>query len=233
MLYIKRSWLYRFRRHAIVRGIASVILLIGVGVGTYYGWMAYQRYSIAQNLPTEHEMRADPAVRQSAEGRGEAIPDEDFIASYKAKPEHPQTLTIDKLGVYARTLPMGVNPDNSMQAPVNIFDSGWYTEGALPGQEGAVVVDAHASGPTRQGLFAYLDTLQVGDTARLKRGDGQNFNYRVVKVETVPLADIDMQKVLQVHGDAKEGLNLITCAGEWLKGQSTYDKRVVVYTERI
>ena len=67
-------------------------------------------------------------------------------------------------------MPMPVNGDGSMQAPINIYDAGWYTGGVRPGDKGAAVIDAHASGPTRQGLFAYLDTLKQGDNIIVEKG---------------------------------------------------------------
>ena len=120
-----------------------------------------------------------------------------------------------------------------MQAPVNIFDSGWYGASAKPGTPGATVIDAHASGATREGLFAYLDTLTIGDELSLERGDGQTFTYRVTHTETIPLNEVDMTKLLTPYGTATEGVNLITCTGSWLPDQKTYDHRVMVYTERV
>jgi LPXTG-site transpeptidase (sortase) family protein len=120
-----------------------------------------------------------------------------------------------------------------MQAPVNIYDSGWYGGSAKPGTPGATVIDAHASGATRQGLFAYLDTLKVGEQLSIERGDGQTFNYEVTHTEIVPLTEVDMSKLLAPYGDATEGVNLITCTGTWIPDQKTYDHRVLVYTKRV
>jgi hypothetical protein len=55
----------------------------------------------------------------------------------------------------------------------------------------------------------------------------------VVHVETVPKESVDMQEVLRTYGDATEGLNLMTCTGTWIKDERTYDKRAIVYTERV
>ncbi len=85
-------------------------------------------------------------------------------------PDLPRVLSIPKLNTKARIMPMPVNGDGSMQAPINIYDAGWYTGGVRPGDKGAAVIDAHASGPTRQGLFAYLDTLKQGDNIIVEKG---------------------------------------------------------------
>ena len=128
---------------------------------------------------------------------------------------------------------MSVTSKGAIQAPTNIFDSGWYTGSAKPGTAGAGLIDAHASGATRQGLFAYLDTLKDGDKLSVEVGNGESLNYAVVHKETVDLKTIDVGALLKPYQGVKEGINLITCAGTWLPDEATYDKRVLIYTERI
>ena len=126
---------------------------------------------------------------------------------------------------------MGVNKDGSMQSPINAYDAGWYTGSVRPGQLGAAAIVGHASGPTREGLFAYLDKLKAGDIVEIERGDGTKLTYSVVKTETVALKNVDMNKFLRpVDGEA-EGLNLMTCAGSWVESSKTRDQRVIVYTK--
>jgi LPXTG-site transpeptidase (sortase) family protein len=169
----------------------------------------------------------------SQEGSDESDLGPGLIDSYSVAPDMPRVLSIAKIGVTARVIPMGTNADKSVQSPVNIFDSGWYTGSSKPGEKGAVFIDAHASGATRQGLFAYLDQLEKGDTLSLEKGDGSTLTYRVVGKETVPLADVNMTKVLQPYDGVKKGLNLMTCAGQWVQDKETYDHRVVIYTEQV
>jgi LPXTG-site transpeptidase (sortase) family protein len=155
------------------------------------------------------------------------------LESYKVAPDEPRLLKIEALKIQARIRPMGVNSIGAVQAPINIYDSGWYTNSTKPGGIGAVFIDGHASGATRKGLFAYLDTLKNGNTVSIERGDGEVYNYKVVHVETVSKDTVDMDDALRPYGDAKEGLNLMTCTGKWIEAEKTYDKRVIVYTERV
>lgn len=104
---------------------------------------------------------------------------------------------------------------------------------SIPGEPGAAFIDGHASGATRVGLFAYIDTLKEGNTVTVEKGDGTVLTYKVVHVETVSKDAVDMNKVLHTYNDVKEGLNLMTCTGKWVKDQKTLDKRAIVYTERI
>lgn len=189
------------------------------------------------NAKTDTQLEAvvggGTAPTSDQEGKDETEVPSDVLSKYVVAPDLPRALYIDKLDVAARILPMSVNAAGSIQAPVNIYDAGWYTGSVKPGETGAVFIDGHASGPTRQGLFAYLDTLQEGDTLRLEKGDGTELNYKVVHTEVVPLSDIDMKKVLLPNNGVTKGLNLMTCTGKWLPKENTYDHRVVIYTQQI
>lgn len=213
--------------------LITALLIILLAVSTYFVVDAWRAREEAARL-AERALRVDatPEERQAGEGRDEKTPAEDALENYTVAPDQPRALYIDTIDVAARILPMGVNPDGSMQAPINIFDSGWYTGSAVPGTPGAAVIDAHASGPSRKGLFAYLDTLKEGDTLEVEMGDGARYAYRIVHLETVDLDKVDMEKLLRPYGDRAEGLNLITCAGSWLRDSRTFDQRVLVYAER-
>ena len=176
---------------------------------------------------------ATPEQRQEAEGTDESTPPVDTLAKYVVSPEMPRIITIEKIGVKARVLQMGINPDGSMQAPIGIYDAGWYANSARPGTTGAAVIDAHSSGPTKLGLFGRLDELVVGDLVHVERGDGSKLRYRVINKESVEKDKVDMKKLLSVYGEGSEGLNLITCSGTWVKGQATFSNRTIVYTEKV
>lgn len=170
---------------------------------------------------------------QAQEGRDETELSTQMLANYKVANDAPRALYINKLKVAARILPMATNKDGSIQAPVNIFDSGWYTGSMKPGQVGAMFIDGHASGPTRLGLFGNLDRLANGDTLQVEKGDGTKLTYKVVHTEIIPLEGLDMNKALLPYGRTVRGLNLMTCTGTWIQSKQTFDHRVVVYTEQI
>lgn len=156
-----------------------------------------------------------------------------LISQYSVAPDKPRVVSIPSISVKARVIPMGVNPDKSVQSPVNIFDSGWYNGSSKPGEDGAMFIDAHASGPTRMGLFAYLDTLEKDDEVMVEKGDGTTLTYKVVHKEILLLENLDMNKALNPYGDTQKALNLMTCIGEWIEDKQTYDHRVIIYTEQV
>lgn len=228
----KRKW-FQFSKRSL---LVVVPLLLVLGAGGYYGadtWLA-QHQSQPQLSPTAHAASGD-AVKDS-EGTDVSPVPVSALDNYVVAADLPRALTIDSLHISARILPMSVNKDNSMQAPVNINDSGWYTSSSKPGTPGAMVIDGHASATNSAvhlGLFSELGTLDNGDIVTVEKGDGTKLSYKVVYKETVALAAIDMKKVMLPYGQATEGLNLITCAGKWTNANTTLDHRTVVYTERI
>lgn len=221
---------------SLLKTILIFIIVIGVVSAGYFGSIVLLQHfnpkAASGAAPSKNDAYAGlPDAAQEATDEAE-VP-KSAVAEYSVAADMPRYLSIAKLNVKARILPMGINSEGAVQAPVNIYDSGWYKGGAKPGTSGAAFIDAHASGSTRQGLFAYLDTLKNGDKVSVEQGDGTIFNYKVVHVETVARDAVDMDKALKVYSGAAEGLNLMTCTGKWIANQETYDKRVVVYTERV
>ncbi len=210
--------------------VTAMFVLALTGYVSIDTWVTNSEVKMAMADKEEKSFKSESLL---GEGEDEEAVADTAIDSYVVAPDAPRVLSIDKINVKARVLPMSVNRDGSIQAPININDSGWYTASAKPGQQGASFIDAHASGVTRDGLFAYLDTLVIGDVVTVERGDGEVFKYEVMHTESVHMDAVDMKKALRTYGGASEGLNLMTCAGKWVNDKKTYDQRVIVYTKRI
>lgn len=216
--------------------IALIVMLLVGGYLLVSGSLAYYRYlqdmeRYAKEVEVASGDNATPEQKQAAEGKDEE-PREDALANYRVPATHPRVIYIDKIGVKGRVLALGLNPDQSIQATVNIFDTAWYTGSSKPGEPGVSLISGHASGPSREGLFAYVDTLNSGDKLTIERGDGSKLVYQVENKEEYPLDQVDMSKVLSADDD-EDRLNLITCSGEWLKDMTTFNKRTIIYTRRI
>lgn len=224
-----RRKLFDVKRWGLI-GTAVVVL----GLTSYVSldtWLANTKVSNELNATAKADGGGTWTTDQ--EGQDETKIPKSSLANYAVAADLPRALYIDKLNIAARILPMSVNTVGSIQAPLNINDSGWYSGSVKPGETGAVFIDGHASGPTREGLFAYLDTLKEGDTLQVEKGDSTKLTYKVVHTEVVPLADLDMKKVLLPYQNVNRGLNIMTCTGKWLPREKTYDHRVVVYTQQI
>jgi LPXTG-site transpeptidase (sortase) family protein len=229
----KQGLFSRLTPSKLALGILSVAILATTGYVSIDTLRTNNTVAAEYSGQAQNDSVTDQTNTKNGEGRDEKTLPANTLANYKVAPGLPRALYIDKLKIASRIMPMSINNDGSVQAPRNIYDSGWYTGSMKPGEIGAVFIDGHASGPTREGLFAYLDTLKVGDTLQLEKGDGARLKYKVVHTEVVPLKDFDMNQVLRPYDHVVRGLNLMTCTGAWIDSKKTYDHRVTVYTEEI
>lgn len=152
------------------------------------------------------------------------------IDSHMVAPNEPRVIRIPSIAAEARVLGLALTDSGDLAAPVNVFDAGWYTSSAHPGDPGgAIVIDGHVSGPTQPGIFYNLKNLNPGDTISIERGDGQVFNFTVVDKRNFAASEVDMPSVLTSIDQSKLGLNLITCTGSFDSSTEQYSERVVVY----
>lgn len=221
----------RGRKFRLIRNGLVILVIIAAGYVGISTWLANSRPK--PQLGQQPQTNSKPMTNPDVEGSDKSALPPDTIKNYKVTANLPRVLYIDKLKITARILPMGVNTDGNIQAPVNTNDSGWYTGSVKPGELGAMFIDGHASGASREGLFGSLDTLVIGDTLQVEKGDGSRLKYRVVHTETIDLANVDMRQALQVYGGAARGLNLMTCSGTWISGGKTLSKRVLVFTQQV
>lgn len=187
-------------------------------------------------MKTNQQVGAQAAAPRSTvhtdENPDEKDPGPNAVRSYKVAPDMPRRISVAKIGVNARIRAMGVKSDNQLMAPTSIYDAGWYQQSAKPGQNGAMLIDGHVSGRTRPGVFKKLDRLVAGDRITVERGDGQVFNYKVVKTQKYPKSAVDMTAAITPVVAGKQGLNLITCTGPLGAGATGYSERLVVFTVR-
>ncbi|MDO5480961.1 MAG: class F sortase [Candidatus Saccharibacteria bacterium] len=149
-------------------------------------------------------------------------------AEHVVAADRPRYLSIEKLGIVnARVLSVGTTSAGQLGTPLGIFDVGWYTESSKPGTGGAMLMDGHNGGPTKEGVFKHLPSLESGDIIKLERGDGKIFNYRVVENLTFSISDANTNMSMMFFSAEPgiEGLNLITCTGQWSQAQRTYLSR--------
>jgi LPXTG-site transpeptidase (sortase) family protein len=151
--------------------------------------------------------------------------------SYEA-PSMPVRLIIPAIGVDANIQSVGMwwKVPTDMGIPTNFTDVGWYNLGPRPGEPGSAVIDGHLDGATvAQAVFYNLGKLQPGDSVEVVDAGGKTLHFVVVATK---LFDYNATTTDIFNNDtSKARLNLITCAGDWVKGQGQYNQRVVVFTE--
>lgn len=219
-LYLERKEGLK-RRHWLM--IASIPLIIAIG------WFGYSWFTTGEKPP----LVPVPAAALADTSVDETPLTQQQIDNYKVDADKPRYITIPALGVEkARVQSVGLNEAKQIDTPANISDTAWYDESALPGQGfGVVVINGHNGGITRNGVFAGLDRLKLDDEIIIERGDGKKLTYKVVENRTETLEEANktgLKRLMEPYDTSKEGLGLITCAGNWIPRDKVFDKRVLL-----
>lgn len=207
---------------------ARWILILFVIVLSATAWSAYSWYM----------QRLEPPVIPLPDAVTDSIVDESVVPkaavdNYTVPATHPRYISIPSLGIArARVQEVGLTKTNALDTPRNISDTAWYRQSAHPGEGyGVVLIDGHNGGMSRDGVFVNLDKLKTNDQIIIERGDGQIYTYRVVEDRTESLRDVNttgMERLMTPYDSTKEGLGLITCAGNWSPHSRQFDKRILV-----
>lgn len=161
-------------------------------------------------------------------------PSTQTVAAYTVAPSLPKYLAIPAIHItQARVVRLGHLADGQIVSPGNIYDSGWYEDSAKPGQPGAMFIFGHVSSWTADGVFYNLHTLKPGDLVTITRGDNKKFTYKVATSKIYDYEHVNMQQVLAPIDPGAAGLNLMTCAGDIIKGTSEFNERLVVFASLV
>lgn len=210
-----------------VTAVVIAVLGIGVSINTFFiNRQAKQQVAVlSSSSETEHDGDELPAGGIPDESE----PDPSSLRDYTVAPEMPRFIRIPKIGVENRVIGVGVNDQNQLGAPANIFDAGWYRGSALPGERGTALIDGHVSGPTTPGVFKELKQLNEGDIIEIERGSGEVITYEVTGKQSYPYDETDMAAALTSSIPGRNGLNLITCDGKFNAADNNYEDRLIVF----
>ena len=220
------------RKNAILRLVASLLILVGlILLGVYIYWHYTGEKIVDLNIPINIAIMPD-----NSEVVEQEVTEEE-VKSHNVPADQPRYLTVSQLGVrQARILSVGLDKDNRIGTPVNIYDAAWFNQSGKQGQsEKVIFLDGHNGGPTKDGIFKRLPNLTSGAIIEIERGDGIVSKYSVIENYTKPLATFDttkMQKVLTPINN-QETLAIISCAGKWVQATRTYTDRVVIKATKI
>lgn len=144
----------------------------------------------------------------------------------------PQRLRIDSIGVSADIVGLGLNPDRTVEVPQNPAQTGWFSEGPVPGQAGSSVVLGHVDSVDGPAVFHGLDRLRPGDPIEVERSDGSVARFEVGRLATYANEDFPAQDVYAGSPD-RPALNLVTCGGEFDTERGGWQSNVIVFAEYI
>lgn len=145
----------------------------------------------------------------------------------------PVRLVIPRIGVDAPVKPVGVNAAGNLGVPSDAVHVAWYKYGPRPGAPGTAVIDGHLDTKgVPQAVFYDLNKLSPGDSIEVETADGRTLTFKVTATKTFAYDASDAQiKSLFASSGTAPGLNLITCAGDWMPGQKMYNERFAVFAK--
>lgn len=139
----------------------------------------------------------------------------------------PARLKVPSLGIDANVEEVGKKADNSMGTPKDFMDVGWWSEGSKPGAPGSAVFDGHVNNAlTKAGVFEHLTQIHKGDYITVSDASGKTLVYKVSEIDLYDTNEAPRASIFATSGPQQ--LVLITCDGEWVQDEHSFDKRLVV-----
>lgn len=138
----------------------------------------------------------------------------------------PLFIDIPRLGTHAPIVPLGLDEDGALAAPIDPDTVGWWQDGPGVGGPGNMLLDGHVDWAGRLRVFGLLKLLDTGDVIRVTDSDGLTRSYSVVwtrlyDADTAPLDEI-------FPTTPEEQLTLITCGGAFDHAARMYVSRWVI-----
>ncbi len=140
----------------------------------------------------------------------------------------PVRIRIAARGISARVFSVGIDTKaGALGVPRDIARSGWWRDGALPGDAaGSTVIAAHVDSATRgAGAFFRLGRAAKGDRVEVTTAGGRKVRYRVVSVKRYAKTALPVS-IWSRRGRAR--LVLVTCGGPFNAAAGHYRDNVVV-----
>lgn len=157
----------------------------------------------------------------------------------------PFKMVIDKIGVDAPVITMGVDqngvpevPTGPTHGPQSVYTASvvvWYNFSAKPGTGSNAVFAGHVTwlhDGVYPAVFYRLPSLAPGDTIKLENDGGAELDYTVSKVFSVDANDPNARQIM--GGTATDSLTIITCDGTFTQNPNdtvaggSYNQRLVI-----
>ncbi len=142
----------------------------------------------------------------------------------------PLRVEIPRVGIAASVVPLGLEPSGALEVPGNFGETGWWTGGPEPGEQGPAVIAGHVDSTSGPAVFYRLRELRPGDTVTVHRADGSAVDFVVDRVDQHPKAAFPTDAVYGQTPGAE--LRLITCGGTFDDASGHYLANFIVFAER-
>jgi sortase (surface protein transpeptidase) len=209
-------------------------IALGLAImGTVLVWVAVAKPSTPESAfdtaPDGHSMSTSPSASKPTSERSTARADQsdvrDKITGLVLPESDPVAVSIPRIGVQSRLVPLGLHSDGKMKLPDPPV-AGWFTGGPTPGALGPAVITGHVTwnGPA---VFYRLGSMRRGDQVIVKREDGKTAVFTVSRVARFSKSRFPSRAVYGTIDHA--GLRLITCGGTYDAARHRYLDNVVVF----
>lgn len=182
-----------------------------------------------EKITTGKSINASSSIDESS-----PKPSREDIYNYQRANDKPKRIEIQKIGVLAKVLDVGIDREGQIDVPVNLYDVGWYTGSSNPHEShGSAIIVGHIGGLYLPGVFDKLKELKSDDEISVVMGDNSIINYSVKEKNLLDASEMNMSSYLSYDIKKPAKLILITCGGRVDPTTRTYLGRVVVTAERI
>ena len=139
----------------------------------------------------------------------------------------PERIIISAIGVDAKVIDLGLNPDGTLEVPTNYAEAGWWTGGSQPGETGSAVIVGHVDSKTDPAVFYDLQLLSSGDLIQVADRNGRVVNFKVERLKQVPKDNFPTKEVYDMTSSPT--LRLVTCGGKFNRSSGHYLDNVIVF----
>lgn len=163
-----------------------------------------------------------PAVNT---GRGDF---EEAARATQTAGSRPTRLRVADLGINAPVAAIGINlAKGELAVPATISKTGWWRDGASPGDAtGSILIGGHVdSARSGAGAFIRLEDARPGMRVQLVSADGTTRTYRVTRVRQMKKASLPTD-IWSLKGGNR--VNLVTCGGVFDQATGHYLDNIVV-----
>jgi len=147
-----------------------------------------------------------------------------------AEAADPVRVYVEAIGVDAPVIALGLDGSGALEAPDGVDETGWWTGGPEPGEQGAAVIAGHVDSRRGPAVFYRLGELAPGDVVRVARTDGTLVDFTVQRIEQHAKAAFPTDSVYAPTAGAE--LRLITCGGAFDRSSGHYVDNLIVFAVR-
>jgi LPXTG-site transpeptidase (sortase) family protein len=139
----------------------------------------------------------------------------------------PVAVSMNSIGVdEAGVREVGVATNGEMEIP-GADEIGWYRWSPSPGHAGSAVLAAHIAYNGSDGVFRYLDDVEIGEVVSVDYDDGTVRDFEIIEKSQYRKDKLPFDRIFAKDGEPI--LTLITCGGTFNQSLRSYDDNIVAY----